>query len=154
MFGIACKMVNDRDVAKDIVQEVFVYYYEKMTLRQTQCSEFQVQNLQSWLVRAAINKCIDHLNKKKKHISLIALNETATDEDKGFEIQQRNALLHQAIAELKPLEMKIVVLYSEEYSYKEIAEIAEIKFSSVGKTLSRTLSKLKIILKRLNYETY
>ena len=148
MFGVACKMVNDGDVAKDIVQEVFVYYYEKMQ------SGFQADHLQSWLVRATINKSIDYLNKKKKHTSLITLNETATDDDKNLETQQRNALLHQAIAKLKPLEMKMVVLYSEEYSYKEIAEITEINFSSVGKTLSRTLDKLKIILNQQNYELY
>jgi RNA polymerase sigma-70 factor (ECF subfamily) len=148
MFAIACKMVNDRDVAKEIVQEVFVYYYEKMQNR------FQAQYPHSYLIRAIINKSIDYLNKKKKHTSLITLSEKTTDEDKNFEIQQRNNLLHQAIAELKPLEIKIIVLYSEEYSYKEIAEITEINFSSVGKTLSRTLSKLKIILKRLNYEMY
>jgi RNA polymerase sigma-70 factor (ECF subfamily) len=141
-------MLNDKDVANDIVQEVFIYYYERMQ------NGFQAQHLHSWLVRAAINKSIDYLNRKKKHTSLIALNETATDEEKSFEIQQRNALLHQAISKLKPLEMKIVVLYSEEYSYKEIAEITEINFSSVGKTLSRTLDKLKIILKQLNYEMY
>jgi len=50
--------------------------------------------------------------------------------------------------------MKIVILYSEEYSYKEIAKIAEINFSSVGKTLSRTLQKLKEILITMNYEMY
>ena len=148
MFGVACKMLNDRDVANDIVQEVFVYYYERMQ------NGFQAQHLNSWLVRAAINKSIDYLNKKKKHISLITLNETATDEDNSIETQQQKALLHQAIAKLKPLEIKIIVLYSEEYSYKEIAEIAEINFSSVGKTLSRTLDKLKIILKQSNYEMY
>ena len=148
MFGIACKMVNDRDVVKDIVQEVFVYYYEKMQ------SGFRADHPQSWLVRAVINKSIDYLNRKKKHTSLITLNETATDDDKNLETQQRNALLHQAIAKLKPLEMKMIVLYSEEYSYKEIAEITEINFSSVGKTLSRTLNKLKIILNQSNYELY
>jgi RNA polymerase sigma-70 factor (ECF subfamily) len=148
MFGIACKLVNDREAANDIVQDVFIYYYEKMQ------TGFQAQHLHSWLIRAVINKSIDYLNRKKKHTSLITLNNTATDEDKNFETQQRNALLHQAIFKLKPLEMKIIVLYSEAYSYKDIAEIAEINFASVGKTLSRTLDKLKIILKRLNYEMY
>jgi RNA polymerase sigma-70 factor (ECF subfamily) len=148
MFSIACRMLNDKDAANDIVQEVFIYYYEKSQNR------FAPQSLHSWLIRATINKSIDYLNKKKKHTSLISLNETIIEEDKNIETQQRNALLHQAISELKPLEIKIVVLYSEEYAYKEIAEIAQINSSSVGKTLSRALNKLKLILKRLNYEMY
>ena len=147
MFCIACKMVNDRGVAGDIVQEVFVYYYEKLQ------NGMVVHHPQTWLVRAAINKCVDFLNKRKKHTSLSAANELATEEE-NFEIQQRNAILHQAIAELNPVEMKIIILYSEGYTYKEIAQIAEINFSSVGKTLSRALNKLKIKLERLNDEMY
>jgi RNA polymerase sigma-70 factor (ECF subfamily) len=84
---------------------------------------------------------------------LSAVCELATEEE-NFEIQQRDATLNQAIAKLKPQEMKLVILYSEGYSYKEIAQMADINFSSVGKTLSRTLHKLKEILKRLDYEMY
>jgi DNA-directed RNA polymerase specialized sigma24 family protein len=58
VFGIACKMLNDKDVANDIVQEVFIYYYERMQ------NGFQAQHLHSWLVRAAINKSIDNLEKR------------------------------------------------------------------------------------------
>ena len=147
MFGIAIKMVNDKDVASDIVQEVFVYYFEKMENGHT------IQHPQSWLIRATINKCVDDLKRRKKHTTLSAATDLA-DEEKVFEIQQTDVILKQAIAELKPLEMKLIMLYSEGYSYKEIAQITEINFTSVGKTLSRTLHELKEILKRLNYEMY
>ena len=147
MFGIAFKMVNDKDVASDVVQEVFVYYFEKLQNGHT------VHHPQSWLIQATINKCVDFLKRRKKHAPLDAVSELA-DEEETFEIQQPDVILKQAIEELKPLEMKMIMLYSEGYSYKEIAQIAEIKFSSVGKTLSRTLHKLKEILKRMNYEMY
>ena len=147
MFGIAIKMVNDKDVTSDIVQEVFVYYFEKLQNGHT------VHHPQSWLVRATINKCVDYLKQRKKRTSLSAVSELA-DEEESFEIQQSDVILKQAIDELKPLEMKLIMLYSEGYSYKEIAQITEINYTSVGKTLSRTLHKLKEILKRLNYEMY
>ena len=147
MFGIAFKMVNDKDVTSDIVHEVFVCYFEKLQNGRT------IHQPQSWLIRATINQCIDYLKRRKSHITLSAVSELA-DEEETFEIQQPDEILKQAIAELKPLEMKLIMLYSEGYSYNEIAQIAEIKFSSVGKTLSRTLHKLKEILKRLNYEMY
>ena len=147
MFGIAMKMVNDKDVTSDIVQEVFVCYFEKLQ------NGYMVYQPQSWLIRATINKCVDYLKRRKKRSPLDAVSELA-DEEESFEIQQPDVILKQAIAELKPLEMKLIMLYSEGCSYKEIAQIAEIKFSSVGKTLSRTLHKLKEILKRLNYEMY
>jgi len=147
MFCIASKMVNDRDVASDIVQEVFIYYFEKLQ------NGTVVHHPQSWLVRAVMNKCVDDLNKRKKYTSLNAVSELATEEE-NFEIRQRDTILHQAIAELKPLEIKLIILYSEGYSYREISKITEINFSSIGKTLSRTLHKLKEILKSLNDEMY
>ena len=147
MFCFASKIVNDRDVASDIVQEVFVYYFEKKQNGHT------INHPHSWLIRAVINKCVDCLKRMKKHIQLSAAHELPYEE-KSFEIQYSDVILRQAIAELKPLEIKLIMLYSEGYSYKEIAYIAEINFSSVGKTLSRTLKKLKEILKRKNYEMY
>ena len=144
MYGVVRKMVNNGDVADDIVQEIFVYYFEKLQ------GGVIVHHPQSWLVRAAINKCIDYLKYSKKHTPLSVAVELA-DETETFE---PDVILNQALAELKPVEMKMVILYSEGYSYREIAQIADINFSSVGKTLSRTLHKLKGILKRLNYEMY
>ena len=64
MFNIAIKMVSDKDVTNDIVQEVFVYYFEKLQNGHT------VHHPQSWLIRATINKCVDYLKQRKKHTSL------------------------------------------------------------------------------------
>jgi len=145
VFCIAKKMVDDEDIASDIVQEVFVYYFEKLQ------NGLVVHFPPNWLVRAAINKCVDYLNQRKKFTSLSVVSELEVEEET---VDSMSSVLKQAIAELKPVEMKLIVLYSEGYSYKEIAQIAEINFSSVGKTLARTLQKLKEILKRLNYEMY
>jgi RNA polymerase sigma-70 factor (ECF subfamily) len=147
VFRIASKMVNDEDVVNDIVQELFTCYFEKMQ------KGHAILHPQSWLVRAAINKCVDYLKRREKHTPLSDVSAWAAEEQ-SFEIQRTNVILIQAIAELKPMEMKLVMLYSEGYSYKEIAQIAEINFASVGKTLSRTLHKLKIKLISLNYEMY
>ena len=140
-------MVHDEEVAADVVQEIFVYYYEKMQ------NGIVVINLKSWLLRAVVNKCADYLKRRKKHTELTAASRLTT-EDNTFELQNTNIILRQAIEKLKPLEMKIVILYSEEYSYKEIAQIADIKMASVGKTLSRALQKLKEILIKMKYEMY
>jgi RNA polymerase sigma-70 factor (ECF subfamily) len=147
VFRIANKIVSDEDVANDIVQDVFACCYEKLQ------KGHPILHPQSYLVRVALNKCADYLKQREKHAPLSAANEHA-DKEENFEIQQMEVVLRQAIATLKPKEMKLVMLYSEGYSYKDIAQITEINFSSVGKTLSRTLHKLKLILKNLNYEMY
>jgi len=55
---------------------------------------------------------------------------------------------------LKPQERFLVILYSEGLSYKEMAEVTEMKYSSVGKTLSRTLKKIEKELKYQYDELY
>ena len=153
MYRLAMKMVHDEEVASDIIQEVFVYYFEKMQNTFTVAQKLNITNTPAWLARATMNKCVDYLRYREKFTPLNGMDD-ATFEEKPFEIHKTETILKQAITKLKPLEMKIVILYSEAYSYKEIAKIAEINFSSVGKTLSRTLQKLKEILKTMNYEMY
>jgi len=141
MFSIANKMVNDKDVASDIVQEIFVCYYEK-----TQGGHV-VEKPRSWLLRATINKCIDHSNYRKGFMQLEDLpqNEEALEGKQDKNLSEK--IVKKSLGQLKSQkEMQLVLLYSEGYSYREISEITEIRFSSIGKTLSRALKKLKDIL--------
>jgi RNA polymerase sigma-70 factor (ECF subfamily) len=147
MYRLAMKMVHDESTVDDIVQEVFVYYFEKMQ------NGYKVNHPPSWLAKATMNKCVDYLKYQEKFMQIDAATELPMEEV-SFEINTLNTILKQTVSKLKPLEMKIVILYSEAYSYKEIAQIANINFASVGKTLSRTLQKLKELLKKMNYEMY
>lgn len=147
MYSLAKKMMNDSDVACDIVQDVFVSYYEKIQ------KGYVVEFPRSWLFRAVINKCIDHSAAKKSFVRLDDLppGEEAYD-DALSDKRQSEAIVRNAIRQLKSQEeIQLVLLYSEGCSYKEMSEITGIKFTSVGKTLSRTLKKLKEILKKMGY---
>ena len=148
LVGVASKVIDDREEIRDIIQDVFTSYYEK-----TEIKKQLVLQPYSWLVRATLNKCIDHLERNKKHVNLSQMSE-AGQEDEPFDGKKHFRILQEAVARLSPREIKLVVLYSKEFSYKEIAEITGINYASVGKTLSRTLQKLKLILKQMNYEMY
>jgi RNA polymerase sigma factor, sigma-70 family len=141
MFSIASKMVNDKDVAADIVQDVFMYYYEKSQ------EGHVVKNPRSWLLRAVINKCIDHSTYRKSFMPLDDLPQKEEPFEDEWDKTSSKAIVRKALRQLKSKEeMQLVLLYSEGYSYKEISEITGIRFTSIGKTLSRTLKKLKDIL--------
>ena len=149
MFSIAQKMVNDKEAACDIVQEVFVYYYEKSQ------TGYVVEYPRSWLLRAVINKCIDHIAGQKEFVQLENISQEKAQEEDTSDKQQSEVIVRNALKQLKSQEeMQLVILYSEGCSYKEISEITGIKFTSIGKTLSRTLKKLKEILKKMGYEMY
>ena len=141
MLSIARKMVNDKDAACDIVQDVFVYYYEKSQ------EGHVVENPRSWLLRAVINKSIDYSAGQKAFIQLDNMAPEEEQQEDVLDKGQSETIVRNALGQLRSQEeMQLVLLYSEGYSYKEISEITGIKFTSIGKTLSRTLKKLKEIL--------
>lgn len=140
MFRVARKMVYDEDLVSDIVQEVFIYFFDKVNRGE------KVRYPKSWLYRATYNKCIDYWREKKRFEN-IELVEACKIEDESDDNLDVKAALNQVLDKLKPQERFLVVLYSEGLSYKEMAEVTEMKFSSVGKTLSRILKKIEIELK-------
>ena len=146
MFCVARKIVGDKDIVCDIVQEIFVSYYEKLQ------NGHVINYPNSWLMRAVINKSVDYVNQQKKYLRLDAIQD---DKEEGIiEKRQSEIAIQQAICRLNHKEMELVLLYSENFSYKEIAQMTGIRFSSVGKTLSRSLKRLKGILKTMGYEMY
>lgn len=147
MFHVAQKMVGDGEVVADIVQEVFVYLYERINAGK------EVQFPKSWLYRATINRCVDYLNKQKRFKSLDYMADFKVEDD-SIEKKETNAMVQVALTKLKPQEKALVVLYSEGLSYKEISEVSGIKFTSIGKMLSRTLKKLEQELKTRHHELY
>jgi RNA polymerase sigma-70 factor (ECF subfamily) len=147
MFRVAQKMIGDKENASDIVQEVFINYFNKLNNGKI------VLHLNTWLYRATLNKCIDHLRKQKRFQNLESLKDSIIEEEL-IEKQETTAAINCAISKLKHQEKVMVVLYSEGLSYKEIAEATGIKFNSIGKTLSRSLEKLEKELKNQHYELY
>ena len=146
MFRVARKMVGDSDVAADIVQDVFISLFDKLD------TGIVILHLNSWLYRATLNKCVDDARRQKRFRTIESLKDYRIEEP--ADNQETAAIINQALSRLKPNEKSIVVLYSEGLSYKEIAEAAGVRFSSVGKTLQRTLEKLGEELKDQHDELY
>lgn len=147
LYRISCKMLNDRDAASDKVQDVFIYLYEKLQ------SGYQVEFPRTWLSRAVFNKCVDHLRKPKRDLSIDTIQDISS-EDNTTEKKQTSEVVNLALNKLKHNEKILAVLYSEGYSYKEMSELTGIKMTSIGGTLSRTLKKMKRELIKLGYELH
>ena len=136
LYRIACKMVNDSDLASDIVQEVFIYMHEKSQ------KGLVVNYPRSWLSKVVYNKCIDNLRKPKRNVGLEKIEKYVIEESR-LEKEESTKAVRRALEKLKHNEKMLAVLYSEGFSYKEMARITGIKLSSIGNTLSRTITKLK-----------
>lgn len=141
LFRIATKMLRDSDAARDVVHDVFMAYYFVFNDKKV------IKDAKNWLIRCTINKGVDFLRKNKRIISdktVAKQSITSQTIDSQLDLISISSL----ISKLNAKDQSLVVLYSEGYSYKEIAEITGLNFNSVGKTLSRILEKL-----RRDYET-
>ena len=132
LFRIAAKMLQDPEGAKDVVQDVFTAYYFAMN------NEKVIRDTKNWLVRSTINKGIDYKRKTARTVTM----EKPMCETGEQPLDEASDILN-AIAHLNEKEQTLVVLYSEGYSYKEIAEMTGRNFTSIGKTLSRIMDKIK-----------
>lgn len=144
IYRFATKMVGDENDASDIVQDSFIQLYSKLEQGKS------IDNRRSWLFRVVNNRCIDIFRRKKT----VALDSDTPITDDTHSTDERHALVRQAVATLKKQDRSLVTLYSENLSYKEIADITGIRLSSVGKLLSRALSKLETELKKKKYDLY
>ena len=132
LFRIAAKMLQDPEGAKDVVQDVFTAYYFAMS------NEKVIRDTKNWLVRSTINKGIDYKRKTARTVTM----EKPICETGEQTLNEASDILN-AITHLNEKEQTLVVLYSEGYSYKEIAEMTGRNLPSIGKTLSRIMEKIK-----------
>jgi len=145
LHRVVIKMTGDPDVASDVVQEVFIYMYERLKEGHT------ITYPRSWLNKAVYNKCIDYLRTTKPDQQIKPIIDNIA-ENNSIETQETSTVIKNALKKLPYKERILAVLYSEGLSYKEMAEATGIKFTSIGKTLSRTLKKLEQEIKNQGYE--
>ena len=150
VFRLASKFTLGSHETNDIVQDVFVKMYLQME------AGVMILYPKTWLYKVATNACLNAFSRNKETHSIenIVHLETSVADSLDLEIENadQQRILEKALHTLKENERAIVILYSEGLSYKEISEICGVRFSSIGKTLSRSLEKLKPLLKEQYYE--
>jgi RNA polymerase sigma factor (sigma-70 family) len=101
----------------------------------------------TWMYRVALNVAITFYRKSRTGESIIQLSEPDTDiadhKDDKAELEKDISSLQQFINELKELDKALMILYLEEKSYAEIAEILGMTETNVATRLSRVKEKLK-----------
>lgn len=147
MYRLAIKMIGNHDIVQDIVQEAFVCLYEKRK------DLHLIKNHSGWLYRTTYYKCIDQLKTDTRFKELETIENDIYNTEENCD-ENPKELLYRALNKLDDRVRFLVLLYSEGLSYKEMAEVTGIKFTSVGKTLSRALKNLEKELKEEYYELF
>jgi RNA polymerase sigma-70 factor (ECF subfamily) len=146
------RMVGDDGIGCELTQEVFLKAWEAL-LGLRDPSRFA-----SWLYRIATNRAYNY-QQHAKLLHLIPWEEYAMREEThsiaGPEEQVEEAeLLKLALARVSPTYRPCLILYVvEEYSQRQIAELLQIKESSIGRYVSRGKEEFRQIYRRLTNES-
>lgn len=122
----------------DLYQEVVLNVWKAYPKFRRECK------VSTWMYRIALNTCISFIRKEKNMPEIVTLSQEAdwmTEEPD--ELQSMLQQLHGMINKLGQLEKSITLLYLEEKSYEEIAEITGLTVTNVATRLSRAKEKLR-----------
>ena len=131
-------------------QEDFEDYYQEVCLQIWRSKEnFRKESEWStWVYRISLNVCLTLLKKKKnntQHFVSDALPAEETEENYAFSDESLN-LLYAAIRKLSEIDRAVIMLYLEQKSYQEIAEIIGTNPNNIGVRVQRIKMRLKKIL--------
>jgi RNA polymerase sigma factor (sigma-70 family) len=144
MFSICMRMLNHKEDAEDILQESFAEIFDKL-------DTFRFESgFGSWVKRIVINKCINHLRRKRPDIRFEAdLKETGLeDESIDYEnLKLQVEKVKRAMAELPDGYRIIFSLYAlEGYDHEEISTILNISQSTSKTQYMRAKLKIKELI--------
>lgn len=142
--GIIIKICNAycqaKDDKEDLSQEI-VYNLWKAFGNYTPDHKFS-----TWLYRVALNVAISYYRKEKRSLQYTPYNENLiifSEEGYNKVLEGNLLLLHQFILELKEIDKSIMLLYLDDKSYHEIAEITGISATNVATKINRIKTNLK-----------
>lgn len=131
-------------------QEDFEDYYQEVCLQIWRSKDnFREQSAWStWVYRLSLNVCLTLLKKKKNDPQSVAsdhLPEKAIEDSSPFSDESLN-FLYAAIRQLSEVDRAVILLYLEEKSYQEIADIMGTNPNNIGVRITRIKERLKKIL--------
>lgn len=145
--------LNDREMAKDVVQDVFSIIWEDRE------KFYKVNNLSSWLFTLVKNQClkkIEHLKVRQKHISELQyryLNLTRDSlsqlDTSPFIFNEINSIIKQTLEKLPPQSRCIFEMSRfENKKNLEIADELNISIKTVEAGITKVLKLLRPALKQ------
>ena len=140
LFKVARAYYPGEEDRQDLIQEMMIQIWQSMHKYNHQ------YKMSTWLYRIALNVAISFYRKQSTRAKKYTeLNEQAIEtvaEDKS-DNERRLNLLEQFIGELKEIDKALMILYLEDKSHIEIAEILGMSVSNVGTKIGRIKDNLK-----------
>ncbi len=141
LIRYAYRLVHDRQVAEDVVQEAFLRFVRRPL-------EYgEPRQRVAWFYRVIHNLCVDWLKRETKRSDIyerIRRHSTEGETPTGVVSLDRWQYLEGMLGRLNEKQRHVMLLFFQEgLSYKEIAEVTGFSMSNVGMLLHRGLKKMR-----------
>ena len=136
IYTVCYMFSKDKEEVDDLFQEVLVRLWQGY-------DSFQGKSdLRTWIYKVSLNTCIS-IDRKKKRRKTQPLLEGVDLFDKNDADNRQTDQLHERIGRLQAFDRAIVMLWLEDMSYEEIAQIVGISVKNVSVRLYRIKEQLK-----------
>ena len=136
IYTVCYMFSKDKEEVDDLFQEALIKLWQGL-------SSFKGNSdLKTWVYKVTLNSCIS-IDRKKKSRKTQPLMEGINLFDKNDADNKQTDMLHARIQRLQPFDRAIVLLWLENMSYQEIAQIVGIDVKNVSVRLYRIKEQLK-----------
>ncbi|WP_430811831.1 MULTISPECIES: RNA polymerase sigma-70 factor [unclassified Carboxylicivirga] len=137
----ALKYIDAFDEVEDIVQEVFIQFWDK------QRGNYHISNVKGYLFTAVKNNALNHLRRSNKY-QLEVLDEQFERIDEEYEnpaaMERKKQQLYREVDKLSPQSKTVFErIVFENMKYKEVANELGVSVNTVKTTFSRSLKRLR-----------
>ena len=131
-------------------QEDFEDYYQEVCLQiwRSHRSFDERAAWSTWIYRVSLNVCLTLLKTQKRKRRLFSSDDVSpelVEDSRAFADESLNQL-YDAIRQLSEVDRAVIVLYLDEKSYREIAEIIGTNPNHVGVRINRIKDRLRRLL--------
>jgi RNA polymerase sigma-70 factor (ECF subfamily) len=143
VYGLACRIVNDSEEAKDLAQQAFLQAFVHIK------SFRQDAQFRTWLFRIAINQCYNFLKSRKKFGDPVDVNDMVIvgheSPESDLVSREDRQRLYAALEKLPAKQRAVITLKVEQgLSYQEISQVlggtagaARVNYCQALKTLKK-----------------
>lgn len=152
VYSVVVRMVNDRDEADDLAQEIFVKIYRNLD------KYYPDYKFSTWIIRISTNHVIDYRRKNRCETQPIEDMEYETihgfasesSPEAEYLKKELKEMLDKLVSALPEMYRVPIMLYHEQgLSYQEIADIIEQPLSKVKNRIFRGRKMLKESITRM-----
>lgn len=136
VFALVLSLVKNPNVAADLTQDTFLHVHSS-------AGRFRPNgNGSAWVLKIARNLALDYFRKHHREVNDTNLEYLASGDNLISQAEDR-ITLNDIMKALSPEEREVIVLKSQGYSHREIAEITETPEGTTRWRYSQALKRLR-----------